>query len=82
MRINRQNKSILAKDKVMKNIEIKKKLFEQYTRTYNNFDRVMQCLYDIAIFCAGRKDYILGGIIEDCLNDLERKEEIKNDTSS
>lgn len=51
---------------------IRRTLFNNYDRTYKNFDRVMQCLYDISIFCAARKDFVLGGIIEDCLNDLEK----------
>lgn len=51
---------------------IKKELFKQYKRTYENFDRVMECLYDITLFCKGRRDYVIGGIIEDCLNDLEK----------
>lgn len=55
--------------------QIKRALFNNYDRTYKNFDRVMQCLYDITIFCAGRKDFVLGGIIEDCLKDLEKVEE-------
>lgn len=56
----------------MSDRNIKRKLFNQYKRTYENFDRVMECLYDIAIFSAARKDYLLGGIIKDCLNDLKK----------
>lgn len=56
----------------MSDQNIKKELFKQYDRTYKNFDRVMECLYDITLFCAGRKDYVIAGIIEDCLNDLEK----------
>ena len=52
-------------------MEIKKEIFRQYERSYKNFDRVMECLYDITIFCAGRSDFVLAGIIEDCLKDLE-----------
>ena len=54
-------------------MEIKKETFRQYERTYKNFDRIMECLYDITIFCAGRSDFVIAGIIEDCLNDLEVK---------
>lgn len=56
---------------------IKKELFKQYDRTYKNFDRLMECLYDITLFCAGRKDYVIAGIIEDCLNDLEKVDKNK-----
>lgn len=57
----------------MKDLEFTRSIFNEYTRTYDNFDKLMQCLYDITLFCKGRKDYIIAGIIEDCLNSLEKK---------
>lgn len=57
----------------MSDLQITRELFKQYTRTYDNFDKLMQCLYDITIFCKGQGNYTIAGIIEDCLNSLEVK---------
>lgn len=65
----------------MEDKKINKEVFKQYARTYKNFDRVMECLYDITLFCAGRRDYVMGGIIEDCLKDLEVNNGKSNETT-
>lgn len=65
----------------MEDKKINKEVFKQYARTYENFDRVMECLYDITLFCAGRRDYVMGGIIEDCLKDLEVNNGKSNETT-
>lgn len=54
-------------------MQIKKEMFRRFTKTFDNFDRIAQCLYEIAIVSAGRNDNILGGIIEDCIKDLEKQ---------
>lgn len=50
---------------------MKNLLFNQYQRTYKNFDRCMKCFIDILIFCKAKGDYTIAGLIEDCLKDLE-----------
>ena len=59
----------------MSDLEITRELFKQYTRTYDNFDKLLQCLYDITIFCKGQNNQVITGMIEDCLNSLEFKDE-------
>ena len=54
--------------------ELKEKLQREYTRTYNNFDRLMRCLEEILIYCRAKKDSVLSEIISDCLNDLQIRE--------
>lgn len=56
-------------------MKIKKELFNQFSKTFDNFDRIAQCLYEIAIVSAGRNDDVVSGIIEDCIKDLEKQNE-------
>lgn len=43
----------------------------EITRLHNNQDRLLQCLGDIIVFAKKHKDFIIAGLIEDCLNKLE-----------
>lgn len=43
----------------------------EITRLHNNQDRLLQCLEDIIVFAKKHKDFIIAGLIEDCLNELE-----------
>jgi hypothetical protein len=56
-------------------MQIEKEMFRRFTKTFDNFDRIAQCLYEIAIVSAGRNDNIVSGIIEDCIKDLEKQNE-------
>lgn len=40
-------------------------------RLHNNQDRLLKCLEDVIVIAKSHKDYVTGGIIENCLNELE-----------
>lgn len=56
-------------------------LINEYKRTYENFDKCMQCIEDIIIICARQENFEVGRRIERLLDELERKE-AKNDKNA
>lgn len=53
---------------------IQKEIYmNEITRLHNNQDRLLQCLEDVIIFAKSHKDFVIAGVVEDCLNDLELK---------
>lgn len=48
-------------------------LFSQYKRTYNNFDKCMECFEDLIRIAQYQQNYEIAKRIEQLLNDLEVK---------
>lgn len=46
-------------------------LFEEYKRTYRNFDRCMSCLCDLMELATQRRDKEIADIIKSLLDSLE-----------